>query len=165
LWPLNLSEVVALVKVGIPRSAMGTIRLHDVRANKYYYVDVYLDETIGDVKALLHKKHNINVNDGGRLLISLPLSAEVPDNEILFNLDLSKVYSMIFSRTFGIAPRARPKQESPIVVSDEESDDPPDFADKVANLISMGFTAAGARTTLRKFNHNSKDSITRQWQS
>jgi hypothetical protein len=69
-------------------------------------VDIYRDETIGDLKALLHKKHNINIDDSGRLLISLPLSADFPDSNIIFNLDLSKIYSMAFSRTIGIAPRA-----------------------------------------------------------
>jgi hypothetical protein len=149
----DVSDVFQLVRVRLPQSAMGTLKLHDVRGNKWYHVDMYLDETIGDVKALLHSKYNVNINDGGRLLIALPLTPELPDSEVIFNLDLSKVYIVVFSRAMGMAPRAVSEQTNP--------EDPPDFPRKVATIVAKGFPEADARSALRQCKYNTGEAVRR----
>jgi hypothetical protein len=52
---LNLSELFELWWMKLPRNRTETIKLRMIKLNTFYYLEVYLDETIADFKRLLQE--------------------------------------------------------------------------------------------------------------
>jgi hypothetical protein len=88
------SGSLRVVEVPLKSTNTGTLRLRDRKSNKYFYVNVYLDETIGEVKSLLKEKHFSDMPPEMKILISPQTAAQFEDVEPIWNLDLKQVYSL-----------------------------------------------------------------------
>jgi hypothetical protein len=64
------------------------------KRNTFYYLEVYLDETIGDVKRLLQEKHDFTAD---KILISEYMGSLYCDSDPMWNLDLSKTFLLTTS--------------------------------------------------------------------
>jgi hypothetical protein len=64
------------------------------KLNTFYYLEMYLDETIGEVKRLLQEKHGFVAD---RLLISEHMGPLYYDGDPMWNLDLSKTFLLTTS--------------------------------------------------------------------
>jgi hypothetical protein len=80
--------------VRLPRQ-VAMIKLRSPREDAYYYVDVYIDETIGCVKKLMQQKHG---HEPDRLLISEDIGELLQDDVPIWNIDLSATYRLTIAR-------------------------------------------------------------------
>jgi hypothetical protein len=91
-----------VVWVRLPRDQIQTLKLRSPKENKFYYVDVYSDDTIGNVKMVLQHKHGL---DRTRMLISQDVGDAFSDDVPIWNLDVSVMFLLTIAQDGAVTQR------------------------------------------------------------
>jgi hypothetical protein len=185
---VNVSKPLQVIFVRLPPTDLGLLRLWDITRSKTLCLNVYLDETVRDIKELLHAKFNIEI-DG--LLISDNAQVFFPDHLPMWNIDLSKSYLLTHTHTHyrPIVPSPIPLTSDLMVLTAEDvhhikqldpdppvpleassarkprrsarrlPSQPPDYQEMLDLLISKGFSARKAEDALKRSGFSLDDAI------